>query len=138
MWSAFTDLIRLNDPQKSVQIIRTCAEIQFQVNHQMIENATRHRELSLALVNLHSHLIETIVSICHAPSNSISIKNEVLSHAALIIESSTHEILLQLINAPNLWALLANSTGVIGGSDSAICVTLFEPELLNSSFLKFS
>lgn len=67
-----------------------------------------------------------LLSVCNSSDHSISIKQEVLSHAALIIESSTHKILLELINAPNLWALLNASLREIGGANSSICVILFE------------
>ena len=71
-------------------------------------------------------MTDIIIKICHSPQYPVLAKHEVLNNAALIIESSTHEILLQLLNAPDLWSLLADSLSLIGGSDSVICVTLFE------------
>ena len=99
---------------------------QFEINNQLIDNATRHKELSVALCNLHERLLALLLSVCNSSEHSISIKQEVLSHAALIIESSTHKILLELINAPDLWALLNASLCEIGGANSSICVILFE------------
>jgi hypothetical protein len=57
MWPAFTDLIQNGEEIHYLSIIRACSEIQFQVNHQIIDNQNRHKELSVAMVALHARLI---------------------------------------------------------------------------------
>ena len=47
-------------------------------------------------------------------SISMELKNEVLCHSLALIESSTHPILIQLLDADHLWSLLQHSVNLIG------------------------
>jgi len=51
-WSALTELIDTADSQYYLTILRITGEIQFHINHQTIDNQTRHRDLSTALGEL--------------------------------------------------------------------------------------
>lgn len=125
-WDNLTELFFKGDPSYFISILRVCGEIQFNVNHQTIDNTTRHRDLSTALAKLHHRLIECVLAVCSSNDRSIKEKDEVLANAGLLVESCTHEILLELVKVKQLWALLKDSIGLIGTPDSNICLTLFE------------
>lgn len=44
----------------------------------------------------------------------MELKNEALSHSLALIESSTHPILIQLLDADHLWSLLQQTVNLIG------------------------
>ena len=48
-WRALSELIDTADGQYYLTILRITGEIQFHINHQTIDNQTRHRDLSTAL-----------------------------------------------------------------------------------------
>ena len=50
----------------------------------------------------------------------MELKNEALSHSLALIESSTHPILIQLLDADHLWSLLQQTVNLIGRPEGTL------------------
>ena len=90
-----------------------------------------------ALCEIHDRLIKLILSVCMSNSISMELKNEALSHSLALIESSTHPILIQLLDADHLWSLLQQTVNLIGrpeGTLRSILYFRFRPQTESGVF----
>jgi len=125
-WPELTNILTSESENNAIPLIRLFGDIQFHINNQNIPNLQRQKDLSKALCEIHDRLIKLILSVCMSNSISMELKNEALSHSLALIESSTHPILIQLLDADHLWSLLQQTVNLIGRPEASICVTLFE------------